>query len=79
MSRSLRRHHSSRIKEKVRKYQIVRSALTYMKEDAESRFVGRFAKTKKTCSCFMCGNPRKFKLKSIKELMEEFRARDLDY
>ena len=34
----------------------------------DARQIGRFAQTRKPCSCFMCGNPRRhFGEKTIRE------------
>lgn len=57
MDRSERRHHEQRLKAKF--YRIQRT------RDLDSRVIGsihagRFAHHGKPCSCFMCGNPRKF-------------------
>lgn len=55
--RSLRRHHDQRKKAWVRKN------LTHYFYDLAvlpADRVGRYAKTPKVCSCFMCGNPRHY-------------------
>lgn len=55
--RALRRHHAQRRKAWVRRalrhYFMERHALP-------ARRVGMYAKTPKICSCFLCGNPRRF-------------------
>ncbi|HEV2763516.1 MAG TPA: hypothetical protein VGV38_11110 [Pyrinomonadaceae bacterium] len=52
-SRSLRRHHEERIKRRVKKY--------YGGVHADDpRRNGQVAHTRKLCSCWMCGNPRKY-------------------
>jgi hypothetical protein len=55
--RALRRYHAHRRKAWVRRtlhhYFIERHALS-------ARRVGMYSKTPKICSCFMCGNPRRF-------------------
>jgi hypothetical protein len=56
--RALRRHHAQRRKAWVRRalrhYFMERRALP-------ARRVGMYSKTPKICSCFMCGNPRRFR------------------
>jgi hypothetical protein len=55
--RALRRYHAQRKKAWVRRtlrhYFMERHALP-------ARRVGMYSKTPKICSCFMCGNPRRF-------------------
>ena len=56
--RALRRYHAHRRKAWVRRmlrhYFMERHALS-------ARRVGMYSKTPKICSCFMCGNPRRFR------------------
>jgi hypothetical protein len=55
--RALRRHHDQRKKAWVRKTLThYFTGLTTFPADR----VGRYARTPKMCSCFMCGNPRRF-------------------
>lgn len=57
--RSLRRHHYIRIKNKRR---------TYWWNNVESPREGFVVDTPTPCSCYMCGNPRKyFKEKTLQE------------
>jgi len=49
-SRSLRRHHAKRLKKKRRDY---RTAFN-------ERNLVKVVNTPKPCSCFMCGNPRRY-------------------
>ena len=55
--RALRRHHAQRKKAWVRKnlghYFMYATVLP-------KRRVGMYSRTPKVCSCFMCGNPRRF-------------------
>lgn len=60
-NRAMRRHHNQRMMKKVMGYQ---SAV--WRDDAED-FARRHYNHAKICSCYMCGNPRKFKEKSVKE------------
>ncbi len=55
-SRALRRHHDARLKKK-RQYYFYGS---HGKLDPKS--LGRVLHTTTICSCFMCGNPRKYYL-----------------
>ena len=56
--RALRRYHAQRRKEWVR-----RTLRRYFMKGHElpGRRVGLYSKTPKICSCFMCGNPRRFR------------------
>jgi hypothetical protein len=55
--RALRRYHAQRRKAWVR-----RTLRQYFMErhDLPARRVAMYSKTPKICSCFMCGNPRRF-------------------
>jgi hypothetical protein len=52
-SRSIRRHHEERIKRRVKKYYggVFRH---------DVRAVGKLAHSRTPCSCWMCGNPRRY-------------------
>ena len=52
-SRALRRHHQERMKQRVASYYG-----GYARGDA--RHVGKIARTRQGCSCWMCGNPRRY-------------------
>lgn len=52
-SRALRRHHQQRMKHRVAAYYG-----GYARGDA--RHVGKLAQTRAPCSCWMCGNPRRY-------------------
>jgi hypothetical protein len=52
-SRALRRHHEERIKRRVRNY------YGGVHRD-DPRRVGQMAHARKLCSCWMCGNPRRY-------------------
>jgi len=51
-SRAVRRHHEHRIKRRVENYYA-----GYARGNA--RHLGRIAHARQTCSCWMCGNPRR--------------------
>lgn len=53
-SRALTRHHAERVKDKVKNY---RNSDTSSDKDVA---IGKVACTKALCSCYMCGNPRKY-------------------
>ena len=56
-----RRHHESRIKQRVRHYYG-----GYAKD--KPRQLGRIAHARQLCSCWMCGNPRRYlKERSLQE------------
>ena len=65
--RSIRRHHITRIKNKVKKYYGIR---TWIREhDNPNLVIGYRANTHTPCSCVMCGNPRKhFGERTISEI-----------
>ncbi len=52
-SRALRRHHERCLKRRVRDYYG-----GYARSDA--RATGRLVHTRQLCSCWMCGNPRRY-------------------
>ncbi len=51
-NRATNRHHAERIKNKVKNYRNV------FKGSETS--IGKISNSKAICSCYMCGNPRKF-------------------
>lgn len=59
MSKSLRRHHEKRIKQKVRKY------LSASWNDSP-RYLGMLARSKQLCSCPGCGNPKEWEGDKVK-------------
>ncbi len=52
-SLALRRRHERRVKRRVRDYYSA-----YARSDA--RASGKLAHTRQLCSCWMCGNPRRY-------------------
>ena len=52
-SRAYRRHHAERVKQRVTRYYS-----GYARGNA--RHIGRLARTRTPCSCWMCGNPRRY-------------------
>jgi hypothetical protein len=54
--RAARRHHLSRLKQKVRDYYGGWSN----NADRKERVLGILAHTRTVCSCWMCGNPRRY-------------------
>ena len=50
---ALRRHHEGRVKRRVGDYYG-----GYARSDA--RATGKLAQTRQLCSCWMCGNPRRY-------------------
>lgn len=55
--RALRRHHLARIKN--RRLDYYGGYIRELSPDQRARHVGRLAHTAKSCSCWMCGNPRR--------------------
>lgn len=56
ISRANRRHHIARIKARCR----MRSTLLAVPARVTARHVGMLAMTRVPCSCWMCGNPRRY-------------------
>lgn len=52
-----RRHHSKRIKDKFRRKERLNS---WLNKNPSDKDIGKLAAHSKLCSCWMCGNPRKF-------------------
>ena len=54
--RSVRRHHKQRMKDEIKdKY-----LNNWQYKDVDERTLGIESDTQKRCSCWMCGNPRKY-------------------
>jgi len=71
-TRAERRHHEQRMRAKVRKNYEVQQHRQFG-EDHYKEVIARRATTRKPCSCWMCGNPRKFfGEKTIQEKRAEF-------
>lgn len=69
-SRAMRRHHEERIKQRVLKY--YGGVFS-----TDARRTGIIARSRKLCSCFMCGNPRRWeKHPTIREqrALQDFRV-----
>lgn len=63
-----RRHHAHRIFNKIKNYFVASEEKLFSDKDAYEKHLRKIAKTKKPCSCYMCGNPRKYlNEKSIQE------------
>lgn len=54
--RSLRRHHAARMKRRAEH----RLRVLFDFQEPDARTVGLHAATPKQCSCWMCGNPRRY-------------------
>jgi hypothetical protein len=57
-TRAERRHHHKRMLEKVKSFSIYN--YFFWTEDKKTRHQKKIAETRKPCSCWMCGNPRRF-------------------
>lgn len=68
--RAIRRHHIERLKSKWQRTQWKNQAnANFPSLISEAKQSGMFVKTRALCSCWMCGNPRKYwGLRSIQEL-----------
>ena len=60
LKKSLRRHHEKRIKSNRTNYVNLISNPTECIKEPTAKQIGKIACTSKNCSCYMCGNPRKF-------------------
>lgn len=59
--RALRRHHTERLKAKWKRSQWKNTAVaTISSLVSEEKQSGMFVTTRALCSCWMCGNPRKY-------------------
>lgn len=56
-SRAERRHHHQRMLNKVKTFSLYQSYR--WPEEEKIKHQKRMAETRKSCSCYMCGNPRK--------------------
>jgi len=67
-SRAERRHNHERMIDKVKKFRFVLPEFYNGDEEKRQRHIRKMAETRKPCSCFMCGNPRKhWKDKTMQE------------
>jgi hypothetical protein len=65
-SRADRRHHHDRMKQKVSKFYWIKK--WFGTEESREEHIRQMAETRKPCSCYMCGNPRKhWKDKTMQE------------
>lgn len=59
-SRAQTRHHKQRVKDKRKSYvNMYREPTSAVKEPTDKQ-IGKVAHTPTNCSCWMCGNPRKY-------------------
>lgn len=78
--RALRRHHAKRVKQKCKKHIVYRSWVQNFGNDEKAHALGIYHHNRKLCSCFMCGNPRKFNGNSAEaKTIQELIAQDLEY
>lgn len=68
-SKAERRHQMKRIKDKRSKYILAQFIQS-------KRALGRLCSTPAPCSCFMCGNPRKYAKGKERLTVQELRADD---
>lgn len=55
-SRAIRRHHQARLK----KARAVHDRMDHIGSEHYPRALGKYVQTPARCSCWMCGNPRKY-------------------
>jgi hypothetical protein len=72
MGRAERRHHEDRIKDRVRS--MIRDSWVEGNLCENSRFVGRMSATRKPCSCYLCGNFRRFRGPTKSEKLGDVRS-----
>lgn len=70
MKRSIRRHHKERLKEKRKDYC---SNDLWNEEEQEERCLCISIDTPKRCSCWMCGNPRRYMKGKEKYTIQELK------
>lgn len=71
-TRNFRRHNSEKFKRRCQRL-IKNTFADISKNLADDRkFVGKLFRNRKSCSCFMCGNPRRhFNEKTVRERRQE--------
>ena len=70
-TRSERRHHHQRMIDKVKNFVWLKSKFWNGSEEKRLAHIKKMAETRKPCSCWMCGNPRKHQ--KDKKTMQEKR------
>lgn len=77
-TRAERRHHHKRMLEKVKSFSIYK--YFFWSEDSKLRHQKKVAETRKPCSCWMCGNPRRYfkDKKTMQEKRQEYIKNDDD-
>ena len=86
MKRAIRRHHSDRMKAKARRiYRINNYLLDHLLDKTFEDAAAKRADYLKSCSCWMCGNPRryykskeKFTIQELRANLEDFPYREID-
>ena len=76
-TRAERRHHHTRMLEKVKKFFMYQNY--FWSEEEKLEHQRKVAETRKPCSCWMCGNPRRHQKdkKTMQEKRFEQAVRDL--
>lgn len=69
MSRAIRRHHLARLKQ-ARRFYFGRD------NRSDSHTLGRLLSTTTPCSCWMCGNPRRYTGRTLSETLHLVRLRE---
>lgn len=67
-SRAERRHNHERMIDKVKKFWWIQADKYWGSEERRQKHIRKMSETRKPCSCYMCGNPRKhWKDKTVQE------------
>lgn len=66
MSLAMRRHHRNRL---MKKREFYHSIFNDKNDEVKC---SKYVNTPTPCSCWMCGNPRKYGQKTLQELRNEF-------
>ena len=75
-SRAERRHHHQRMIDRVKEFWFLKADQYWGTEEKRQKHIRKMAETRKPCSCYMCGNPRKhWKDKTMQEHRFEEKAK----
>jgi len=67
-TRAERRHHHKRMLDKVRNFTYLKYMKDNFTQEEYEKYINKLVENRKSCSCWMCGNPRKYtKEKTLQE------------
>ena len=76
-TRAERRHHHFRMKERVKRFYTTKEIKEHWGEEFAEIHICKRTENRQPCSCFMCGNPRKYwKQKTLQEKKAELTQRE---